>query len=72
MTNLSRKYGFCYKFVFEAVLFILKSKIFAGDFKLSRKLEGHKVLKAKCQKSTIKKSRNKLILKVLRFSFKET
>lgn len=66
MTNLTRKYVFCYKFVFEAVLFILKSKIFAGDFKL-RKLESHKVESANANNQ--KKSRNKLILKVLYFSF---
>ena len=30
MNNLSRKYVFCYKFVFELALFILKNKIFAG------------------------------------------
>ncbi len=62
MTNLSRKYVFCYKFVFEPLIFILKSKIFAGDFKLSQKLESHKV--ESFYKPTIKKSRNKLILKV--------
>ncbi|KOP36148.1 hypothetical protein DBB36_15385 [Flavobacterium sp. WLB] len=61
MTNLSRKYGFCYKFVFEPLLFILKSKIFAVDFKLNRKLESHKV---ESVKPTIKKSKNKIILKV--------
>lgn len=43
MTNLSRKYVFCYKFVFEPLIFILKSKIFAGDFTLSQKLDSYKL-----------------------------
>lgn len=65
MTNLSRKYGFCYKFVFEPLLFILKSKIFAVDFKLSRKLESHKVESVKTNNQ--KNLKNKIILKVLDF-----
>ncbi|MNT01073.1 hypothetical protein D3C72_1355250 [compost metagenome] len=55
MTNLSRKYVFCYKFVFEVLLFILKSKIFADL--ISRKLESFKVERT----NSLKKSRNKLI-----------
>ncbi|KRB57664.1 hypothetical protein ASD98_05145 [Flavobacterium sp. Root186] len=67
MTNLSRKYGFCYKFVFEPLLFILKSKIFAVhlefviskiNYKSENKINQKKILNKDFNSKSKSKIRN--------------